>query len=272
MLPTAQRLHSSEGCADSARAASASLSPTCTNCPGPKLLGPCRKSTLVSHTTATHTCHQLLNINGSLQLDPLQLIFQDELVRLMDVLGARWLGQKVVLQRQGRCQLECGTVQGCLSSHTAPELPGRGTHGWTETSDEPPGACICSCLLYATTLSSNGTVLHERGFPGPLLPTVPPLSCFSPHCSLRCREHANMTWLPTPGGSYSSAQHPPSPSPTSNLLLDTPCKCACNYCPGKSVALFEWGLAETVLILFPRNSRLAQTWLPREAEEETGLF
>lgn len=44
------------------------------------------------------TCHQLLHINGSFQLDPLQLILQDQLIRGLDVLGQGWLRHQVVLR------------------------------------------------------------------------------------------------------------------------------------------------------------------------------
>ncbi|RLV76306.1 hypothetical protein DV515_00017115 [Chloebia gouldiae] len=44
------------------------------------------------------TCHQPLHINGSFQLDALQLVLQNQLVRGLDVLGQGWLRHQVVLR------------------------------------------------------------------------------------------------------------------------------------------------------------------------------
>lgn len=43
------------------------------------------------------TCHQPLHLDGSFQLDPLQLILQDQLIGGVDVLGQGWLRHQVVL-------------------------------------------------------------------------------------------------------------------------------------------------------------------------------
>lgn len=56
------------------------------------------------------TRHQLLNVDSSLQLDPLQFILQDQLVRLVDVLGAGRLRQQVVLWRQARPSARSSTI------------------------------------------------------------------------------------------------------------------------------------------------------------------
>lgn len=64
-----------------------------------------------------HTCHQLVNFYGSLQFDSLQLILQDQLIWLVDVLGAGRLWRQIVLWRQGNTKLWEGD-----SSYTASEL------------------------------------------------------------------------------------------------------------------------------------------------------
>lgn len=48
------------------------------------------------------TCDTLVSVDFALQFDPLQLVLQDQLVRLTDVFGSCRLGQQIVLQARKR--------------------------------------------------------------------------------------------------------------------------------------------------------------------------
>lgn len=86
-------------------------------------------------------CDQLGHVNGALQFDALQFIFQDQLVIRVDVFAPRRLGEQVVLfadfPQDGGLERH-GLEEG--PDHTA-LLPGCSSHSFFTTTP-PPQRCL----------------------------------------------------------------------------------------------------------------------------------
>lgn len=144
------------------------------------------------------TCHQLLHINGSFQLDPLQLILQDQLIRGLDVLGQGWLRHQVVLRG-------CRNSSDGLSEDQ--QLP--------RTLPSPPSPAQPTRRLEAPAAGTPQTGWFHSALPCSILNMSPVQGgsdsdgCWELQTSQR--ELAGSRWAPSPHGDGTASLTLPSP-------------------------------------------------------------